>query len=124
MSLVEAMSWGLAVVSTGVGGAGEFLEQRRNSILVDPGDVQGISSAICELARDPALRLRLGFAARETVSRFSIDSYIVTLSELYEELATKLPGNRRAGLSALGPNNETITCASSRATDRGDPGQR
>jgi glycosyltransferase involved in cell wall biosynthesis len=123
MSLVEAMSWGLAVVTSSVGGAGEFLEHRRNSILVDPGDIQGISSAICELACDSALRLRLGLAARETISRFSIDTYIVTLSELYEELATKLPGDRHAGLSSLDPNNETVTYVSSPATDHIDPGQ-
>lgn len=123
MSLVEAMSWGLAVVTTNVGGAGEFLEHRRNSMLVSPGDVQEISNAISELICDHALRLRLGLAARETISRFSIDTYIVTLSELYEELASKLPGNRSAGLSTLGPNNETATFSSSSAIDHGNPGQ-
>ncbi len=46
MALVEAMSWGLPVVTTGVGGAGEFLVQGRNCMLVTPGDVQGISNAI------------------------------------------------------------------------------
>jgi glycosyltransferase involved in cell wall biosynthesis len=88
MSLVEAMSWGLAVVTSGVGGAGEFLEHRCNSMLVSPGDVQGISNAICELANNPELRLRLGLAARETISRFSIDTYVATLCELYEDLAS------------------------------------
>ena len=87
MSLIEAMSWGLAVVTSDVGGAGEFLKNRHNSILVKPGDVQGINSAICELAGDPTLRSRLGLAARETASRFSIEAYIATLANLYQELA-------------------------------------
>jgi glycosyltransferase involved in cell wall biosynthesis len=97
MALIEAMSWGLPVVTTSVGGAGEFLEQGQNCMLVTPGDVQGISNAISELARDRAFRQQMGRAARETISRFGIDNYILTLSGVYEELANSLP----AGLSAL-----------------------
>jgi glycosyltransferase involved in cell wall biosynthesis len=97
MALIEAMSWGLPVVTTSVGGAGEFLEHGQNCMLVAPGDVQGISNAISELARDRAFRQRMGRAARETISRFGIDNYILTLSGVYEELANRLP----AGLSAL-----------------------
>ncbi len=92
MALVEAMSWGLPVVTTSVGGAGEFLERGRNCLLVTPGDVGGIRDAIANLARDPEYRLQLGLAARDTISRFSIDTYISTLSALYEELA----GNQHA----------------------------
>jgi glycosyltransferase involved in cell wall biosynthesis len=92
MALVEAMSWGLPVVTTGVGGASEFLEQGRNCLLVSPGDVDGIRDAIANLARNPEFRLQLGLAARETISRFSIDTYISTLSALYEELAGSQAG--------------------------------
>ena len=59
MALVEAMSWGLPVVTTSVGGAGEFLEQGSNCLLVTPGDVLGISEALAGLARDPAFRQRI-----------------------------------------------------------------
>jgi glycosyltransferase involved in cell wall biosynthesis len=105
MALIEGMSWGLAVVATTVGAHGEFLESGSNSIVVTPGDVQGISNAICELARNPELRLRLGLGARETVSRFSIDLYIATLSRLYEKLANETQrecsgGANNHGLSA------------------------
>jgi glycosyltransferase involved in cell wall biosynthesis len=92
MALVEAMSWGLPVVTTSVGGAGDFLEQGRNCLLVSPGDVGGIRDAMANLARDPELRLQLGLAARDTISRFSIDTYISTLSALYEELAGSQSG--------------------------------
>lgn len=123
MSLVEAMSWGLAVVTTAVGGAGEFLEDGRNSILVSPGDVEGIRKAICALTCSADLRTRLGQAARETISRFSIDNYIVTLCELYEELASKTPKNRSTELCALGPNTEIVACTSGRRTKHSEPGQ-
>jgi len=118
MSLVEAMSWGLAVVTTGVGGAGEFLEHRRNSMLVKPGDVQEISEAISELACDPELRLRLGLAGRETISRFGIETYVVKLSGLYEALGTTTPSSPSAGLSNFGQNNNTAPFIGSSAIDR------
>jgi glycosyltransferase involved in cell wall biosynthesis len=98
--LIEAMAWGLPVVTTSVGGAGEFLEHGHNSLLVTPGDVQGISHAISKLAGDRGLRQQMGRAARETISRFGIDHYVFTLSGIYEELANRLPRGLSARVSA------------------------
>ena len=81
-----------AVLYVVFGGAGEFLEQGRNCLLVTPGDVGGIRDAIAGLEGDPDYRLQLGLAGRVTISRFNIDTYISTLSALYEELA----GNQHA----------------------------
>jgi glycosyltransferase involved in cell wall biosynthesis len=108
MALLEGMSWGLPVVTTGVGGAGEFLDQGRNCILVTPGDIQGISHAIEELARNPALRQRLGYAACETMSQFSIDHYVLKLTEVYSELAGRLPQGRSTAVSAPAINREAL----------------
>jgi glycosyltransferase involved in cell wall biosynthesis len=120
MALVEAMSWGLPVVTTSVGGAGEFLEQGSNCLLVTPGDVLAISEAIAGLARDPAYRLELGRAARQTVSRFSIDSYITTLSGVFEELASKLPGQNSVMLPSVRPSHEALASNVNRVTDHAD----
>jgi glycosyltransferase involved in cell wall biosynthesis len=121
MALVEAMSWGLPVVTTGVGGAGEFLDQDRNCMLVTPGDIQGISNAISELARNPGLRQRLGHAARETISQFSIDSYILKLNGIYEELASRLPQGRSADDSATKSDREALVPIGSHAPDHASP---
>lgn len=102
MALIEGMSWGLAVVTTNAGGASDFLEHRRNSIVVSPGDVNGICDAIGELANDSAFRLQLGQAARDTISRYSIGTYIDRLSELYRELARGHAGRTQAGLNEPG----------------------
>jgi glycosyltransferase involved in cell wall biosynthesis len=117
MALVEAMSWGLSVVTTNAGGAGEFLDQGRNCILVAPGDVQGIGRALFDLARDPALRQNLGRAARETISRFSIANYMYVLSGVYEELAAGLPGNQPAVISTPDRTLDRLEPVASRATD-------
>jgi glycosyltransferase involved in cell wall biosynthesis len=120
MALVEAMSWGLPVVTTSVGGAGEFLEQGRNCLLVTPGDVIGIREAITNLARDPQYRLQLGLAARETISRFSIDAYISTLSGVYEELAGTLSAGKSVTVSSPGNDLKPLAPLVSRATDHVD----
>jgi glycosyltransferase involved in cell wall biosynthesis len=107
MALMEAMSWALAVVTTNAGGAQEFLENGQNSLLVEPGDVGGISEAICHLLRNPQMRVALGKGARETVAQFSIDSYGTKLIALYEELACArtaspaVPDSRAGGERAL-----------------------
>jgi glycosyltransferase involved in cell wall biosynthesis len=124
MALVEGMSWGLPVVTTSVGGAGEFLDQGRNCILVTPGDVQGISDAISELARNPAFRQHLGRAARETISQFSIDNYIFALNGVYEELAGRLPGNHSAVVPAPKPSHEALAPIVGHATDHANSAQR
>jgi glycosyltransferase involved in cell wall biosynthesis len=88
MAIIEGMSWGLAVVATNVGGAGEFLEDGHNCLLVQPGNIDSISNAITRLATSSALRLELGRAARETIQQFAIPRYIDALCALYQEVAT------------------------------------
>lgn len=88
MSLLEGLAWGLAVVTTTVGGAGEFLLEDQNCIIVEPGDVHGISSAMVMLVESRDLRCRLGREARSTAKRFGVDEYVKRLADLYRELAT------------------------------------
>lgn len=87
MALLEGMAWGLAVVASSAGGAEDFLEANQSCILVDPGDVAGISKAIATLAADPEFRQRLSAGARNAANRLSMDQYVATLTRLYEELA-------------------------------------
>jgi glycosyltransferase involved in cell wall biosynthesis len=59
----EAMAWGRPVVATSVGGLVDV-----SGILVPPGDVPALRTAIEQLLADPQLRARLGAAAREAIS--------------------------------------------------------
>jgi glycosyltransferase involved in cell wall biosynthesis len=95
MALLEAMAWGLPVVTTVSGGTDEFLSSYHNCVLVKPGDIHSIAEALHELVVDPKLRLRLGMEARRTAESFSIDQYTVKLAALYEQLASDpLESNR------------------------------
>jgi hypothetical protein len=84
---------------------------------VSPGDVDGIRDAIANLARDPESRLQLGLAARDTISRFSIDTYISTLSALYEELAGSPSGGSSVTITPTKVERNASAPLVSRTTD-------
>ena len=63
LSVIEAMSAGLAVVGTDVGGIGELIEDGRSGLLVRRGNVDDVAAALVRL-RDADLRRSLGGAAR------------------------------------------------------------
>lgn len=60
MSILEAMSAGLPVVSTPVGGIPETVQEGVTGILVEPGDTMGLSAAISKLLLDTELSNRMG----------------------------------------------------------------
>lgn len=64
MVVAEAMTAGLPVIATCVGNLLHLIKEEVDGILVEPGDVPGLAHAIERLARDGALRRRLGENAR------------------------------------------------------------
>lgn len=88
MALLEAMSWGLPVITTPVGGIPQVIEHEANGLLVSPGDVDGMAAAIAHLVREPSLRESLGAAARRTIERsYSLDAAIEHLVRIYRRFA-------------------------------------
>ena len=84
MALLEAMALGLPVIATPVGGVPEIVTHQVDGLLVPPGDVDALAAAIARLMSEPALRERLGRAARETAAqRFSLDSAVERLLGIY-----------------------------------------
>lgn len=84
--LLEAMARGRAVVATSVGGIPDVIEDGVSGLLVEPGDVEGLRAALERLLSDPALRRRLGRAARmrivdqcsvEAVAEATRDAYLL-----------------------------------------------
>lgn len=68
-ALLEAMAAGAPVVATAVGGMPETIDDGRTGLLVPPGDVDSLTTAIRRLLSDPSMAAALGAAARETVAR-------------------------------------------------------
>lgn len=83
MALLEAMSHGLPIVATTVGGIPETVESNTEGILVPPGDPERLAEALLMLMSDPALRNAMGAAARARIER---DYAIGRIAEMYRDL--------------------------------------
>jgi glycosyltransferase involved in cell wall biosynthesis len=66
LSVVEAMAYGRPIVATSVGGIPELIEDGVNGLLCVPRDPEHLAQKICAMIGDPALRIRLGRAARKS----------------------------------------------------------
>jgi glycosyltransferase involved in cell wall biosynthesis len=69
LAALEAMRRGRPVVASRAGDLPDVIADGVSGMLVPPGDDAALADALARLARDPALRARLGAAAREAVVR-------------------------------------------------------
>ncbi len=90
MSLLEAMAAGCAVVASAVGGIPDLVADGENGLLVPPNDCVRLHQALESLLADPALRMRLGNAARATIERrFAAPAAVERLEQLYAGLGAR-----------------------------------
>ena len=86
-SVMEAMALGVPVVATGVGGNLEVITDGVHGLHVPVRDAAAAAAALVRLAGDPALRGRLGAAARQRVAaEYSIDRMVARYVALYREV--------------------------------------
>ncbi|WP_214325155.1 GT4 family glycosyltransferase PelF [Nonomuraea sediminis] len=84
-TVVEAMACGRPVVCTNVGGVAEAVDDA--GFIVPPRDHVAAAEAMTRLLKDPALRRRLGAAARHRMmERFTLRRSLDDYRAVYEEL--------------------------------------
>lgn len=87
IAMLEAMSSGLPVVTCGVGGIPDVVEDGVNGLLVDPGDSVQLAEAIVSLLGNPSRGRELGRLARETIrGRFGTEAVVGVMSQVYQSL--------------------------------------
>jgi N-acetyl-alpha-D-glucosaminyl L-malate synthase BshA len=87
LAALEAMSCGLPVVASNIGGLHEVIENGETGYLFDPHDVRGMSEVIIGLFDDDQRRRDIGLKARERAKRdFGKDKIVGEYVSLYEEL--------------------------------------
>lgn len=87
-SLIEAMAYRVPPIVTNSGGSPELVVDGESGIVVPVADSRAIANAIERLYRDPALRRRVGDAARMRIgTAFRHEDTVAKTLSLYESLA-------------------------------------
>jgi glycogen synthase len=87
-TILEAMATGLPTVSTHSVGVVDCLRDGDNALLVDPGDVPALRSALVRLRDDDALRKRLAATAlAEVRERYTWSGVASQIARVYRDVA-------------------------------------
>lgn len=92
LAILEAMFAGKPIVASGVGGIPEAITSGEHGLLVPPSDPVALSEALRAVLADPALRLRLGEAARRRAQEeFRVEHMADRYERIYRESTRRGP---------------------------------
>lgn len=90
VSLIEAMTAGVPIVATKVGGVSDFIDDGVTGLLVPAGDADALAAGVIMLLDDPALREQIGENVRKAVyPKYDISNLVKNIDELYNMLLKK-----------------------------------
>ena len=96
VALLEAMSSGVPVVASAVGGIVDVVEPEVEGLLVLPDNPAELGAALERIIGDACLRKRMGIAGRARVQReFSVELMARRYLDLYREILMDTETNRR-----------------------------
>ncbi len=96
MAILEAMSYGLTIISTPVGGIPEAVQNQKNGYLVKPGNYEQLAQCIQEVIVNDEWRLRVKeINSKKIENEFNVLTLIKKLEDLYKEL--KCEGLKNSG---------------------------
>ena len=101
LAVLEAMTSGLPIVATRVGGIADTVQSGVNGFIAPVGDREAIANALKNLAEDGALRTRMGQASRSLSRHFSMDRTVEQTLAFYQEIVGDVFAGRTAPLSKL-----------------------
>jgi glycosyltransferase involved in cell wall biosynthesis len=88
LAVLEALSFGVPVITTPVGSLPEILLQGETVVFVAPGDVGALSRAILGMLSDPARAGRIGQAGRALYEReFTLASFANRMCGVYRAIS-------------------------------------
>ena len=82
---IEAMSAAVPIIASDIRGVQEYAVHRKNSILLQPEDIDGFADAIRVLYENESFRLELGRNAALSVAPFDLRESIEAMSEIYSK---------------------------------------
>jgi glycosyltransferase involved in cell wall biosynthesis len=101
--VVEAMACGKPIIASAVGGIPDMVGDDAG-LLVAPGDVNQLTSAMLLLARDSELRKRMGIAAKERYRElFSPKVVMPLMLDIYRRVVSNGHSREVSGNGKLHP---------------------
>ena len=95
-TILEAMSSGLPVIATDVGGNAELVAHGRTGEIVPASDVDAMAAALVRMASDPDRAATMGREGRAEVERrFSMQAMVAAYQGLYDRLLERSGGLSR-----------------------------
>jgi glycosyltransferase involved in cell wall biosynthesis len=86
VSILEAMSYGMPIISTTVGGIPEVVSNKENGFLMEPGDKQSIKDGIKYFIDAPQEIEVMGRKSLAIVTNFYPENVIAKLSSIYKKI--------------------------------------
>lgn len=90
LAVMEAMSYGLPVVTSSIRGTRDLVEDEVNGLIIRPGDHESLARGIIELLEDEPLRYRMGeMNINKIKEEYSEELVVDKLTQLYLSLYGK-----------------------------------
>jgi len=87
LAILEAMSYGVPIISTNVGGIPTLVEHGVNGLIISPGDIKHLEDSLRLLINDPGLRQRMSNNNYDKIkSEYSIESNMKNIYNTYLKL--------------------------------------
>lgn len=86
ISILEAMSYGMPIISTRVGGIPEIVNNGHNGILIEPGNKEQLLNALCSIIGNDELRIELGCNSELIALNYQPENVEKQLKAMYQSL--------------------------------------
>ncbi|HEY4696061.1 MAG TPA: N-acetyl-alpha-D-glucosaminyl L-malate synthase BshA [Candidatus Hydromicrobium sp.] len=86
LSALEALSCGVPVIGTNVGGLKEVVEHGRSGFIFDPGDIDSMSEAVIKILGSKEIRLKMGIESRKRAKLFDSKLIVPQYLKYYKKI--------------------------------------
>ncbi|OGW18240.1 MAG: hypothetical protein A3G93_15205 [Nitrospinae bacterium RIFCSPLOWO2_12_FULL_45_22] len=86
VTVIEAMSYGLPIIATHVGGLRDLIEDEKNGLLIAPRSSEAIASSVIRLLSDKALRESISRNNFQSARQFNREKLVEETMQLYQRL--------------------------------------
>lgn len=87
MSILEAMGYGLPIVTSDVGGIPQLVEDKKNGFMIKPGDIDGFATAILNIIQNEDLNYEMGKNSMvKADEKYSLEGHIEKIKTVYEDI--------------------------------------